>query len=62
MGPFMDEKSLAELLRMSLAGIRRWRYAGVGPKFSKFGSAVRYSLSDVEQWIASRPTGGGTSC
>jgi predicted DNA-binding transcriptional regulator AlpA len=62
MGSFMDEKRLAELLAVSLAALRRWRYTGVGPKFSKFGSAVRYSLSDVEQWIASRPTGGGTSC
>jgi predicted DNA-binding transcriptional regulator AlpA len=59
MESFMDEKRLAELVQMSLAAIRRWRYAGEGPKFSKFGSAVRYSLSDVEAWIATRPTGGG---
>jgi predicted DNA-binding transcriptional regulator AlpA len=59
MGRFMDEKTLAELLRMSLAGIRRWRYAGVGPKFSKFGSAVRYAAADVEAWISSQPSGGG---
>jgi predicted DNA-binding transcriptional regulator AlpA len=59
MGPFIDEKWLAAKLSISLAALRRWRYAGVGPKFSKFGSAVRYSLSDVEAWIASRPTGGG---
>jgi len=59
MARFMDEKRLAELLQMSLAGIRRWRYAGVGPKFSKFGSAVRYAAADVEAWINSRPTGGG---
>lgn len=59
MGRFMDEKGLAQLLAVSLAALRRWRYAGVGPKFSKFGTAVRYSMSDVEAWIASRPTGGG---
>ena len=59
MARFMDEKTLAELLAVSLAALRRWRYAGVGPKFSKFGTAFRYSLTDVEAWIASRPTGGG---
>jgi predicted DNA-binding transcriptional regulator AlpA len=62
MGPFVDEKRLAELLAVSLAALRRWRYAGVGPKSSKFGASVRYAVSDVEAWIASRPTGGGTSC
>jgi predicted DNA-binding transcriptional regulator AlpA len=55
----MDEKRLAERLAVSLAALRRWRYCGVGPKFTKFGSAVRYAVSDVEAWIASRPTGGG---
>lgn len=58
-GPFLDEKRLAEQLAVSLAALRRWRYAGVGPKFTKFGSAVRYAVSDVEAWIDSRPTGGG---
>jgi hypothetical protein len=55
---YKDEKWVAELLCVSLAALRRWRYSGVGPKFSKFGSAVRYSVADVEAWIASRPTGG----
>lgn len=59
MGTFIDEKWLAAKLSVSLAALRRWRYAGAGPKFSKFGSSVRYAVSDVEAWIASRPTGGG---
>ena len=59
MGPFMREKALAQLLGMSLPGIRRWRYFGTGPKFVKFGSSVRYSASDVSSWIAAQPTGGG---
>ena len=27
---------------------RRWRWAGKGPAFRKFGRAVRYALSDLE--------------
>jgi predicted DNA-binding transcriptional regulator AlpA len=59
MRPFIDEKRLAELLAVSLAALRRWRHAGIGPKFSKFGSAVRYAVADVEAWISSQPSGGG---
>jgi predicted DNA-binding transcriptional regulator AlpA len=59
MRPFMDEKQLAKLLSVSLAATRRWRYIGAGPKFIKCGSAVRYSVADVEAWLASRPSGGG---
>jgi len=59
MGPFIREQRLADLLGMSLPGIRRWRYSGAGPRFVKFGSSVRYDVSEVERWIASQPTGGG---
>jgi predicted DNA-binding transcriptional regulator AlpA len=59
MGPFLDEKRLAAELSVSLAALRRWRYAGAGPKFSKFGASVRYAVNDVEAWIASRPTADG---
>jgi predicted DNA-binding transcriptional regulator AlpA len=59
MGTFIDEKRLAAKLSLSLAALRRWRYTGFGPKFSKFGASVRYAVSDVEAWIAARPTGGG---
>jgi predicted DNA-binding transcriptional regulator AlpA len=58
-GQFFDEKRLAGMLCVSLPAVRRWRYMNTGPKFVKFGSAVRYSATDVTAWIASRPTGGG---
>lgn len=59
MGQYFNEKQLAHLLSVSLAALRRWRYSGVGPKFTKFGASVRYALNDVEAWIVARPTGGG---
>jgi len=54
---FVDEKTVAESLQMSLAAIRRWRYQGTGPKFRKFGASVRYSITDLEAWIGSCQTG-----
>ena len=33
---------------MSVRTIRKWRLTGGGPRFRKFGSAVRYSLVDLE--------------
>ena len=59
MGQFFNEKAVAQYLSVSLPAVRRWRYENRGPKFVKFGSSVRYAVSDVEAWIASRPTGGG---
>ena len=59
MGPFIGEKAVAERLSVSLPAVRRWRYESRGPRFVKFGSAVRYAISDLEAWISSRPTGGG---
>lgn len=59
MGLFIGEKAVAERLSVSVPAVRRWRYENRGPKFVKFGSSVRYAVSDLEAWIASRPTGGG---
>ena len=56
---FLNEKNLAELLGLAVSTIQRLRYENRGPKLVKFGSSVRYAVTDVEAWIASRPTGGG---
>jgi excisionase family DNA binding protein len=61
MQSLLSEKELAPLLGVSLAALRRWRLEDRGPAFLKLGSAVRYRPEDVQQWIASRPVGGGRS-
>jgi hypothetical protein len=38
--------------------LQNWRVLGRGPRFRKFGSGVRYKVSDVEAWIESLPSGG----
>lgn len=56
----MDERDLAKLMRVSVTTVRRWRQQArlgssgeKGPKFLKFGAAVRYATSDVDEWIES---------
>jgi len=54
-----NEYQLAELTRMSVASIRRWRLLRQGPKYVKLGASVRYRPEDVSEWLAALPSGGG---
>jgi DNA-binding transcriptional MerR regulator len=46
---YLDEWDVAERLALSVRTLRKWRHlGGSGPKFRKFGSAVRYAIADVE--------------
>jgi hypothetical protein len=49
----MDTRALAGRLGMSEQAIRAWRLKGFGPRFVRFGRTIRYSVDDVETWIAS---------
>jgi hypothetical protein len=48
----LNEKQAADLLTVKLGTLRRWRWAGKGPRFVKLGSAVRYDLVDLDGFIA----------
>lgn len=48
----LDEKQVAEILRVAVTTLRNWRVARRGPPFVKLGlRAVRYRLADVERFI-----------
>ena len=49
----------ARILGVSVATARRWRLLDKGPKYRKFGGAVRYFREDIEAFIAGAPSGGG---
>jgi excisionase family DNA binding protein len=49
---------LAEREGVTLDTIYRWNWLKRGPRFIKFGRAVRYKLSDVEAWENSRIVDG----
>ena len=52
--PLMPEREAAALLGMSIYFLRTARRLGRGPAFARFGTSVRYRLSDLERWIADR--------
>lgn len=54
----LDEKELAQLIRVSVPTLRYWRSTGQGPRFRKVGQMVRYAPSDINAWLNSRPSGG----
>ena len=57
----LTEGELANYLNVSVAAVRKWRGQGRGPAFCKLGSLVRYKREDVDQWLSTRPKGGGAN-
>lgn len=51
MTEYIDETSVAELLGVSKATVRGWRYRGAGPPFYKAEGGVRYKKSEVVAWL-----------
>jgi len=49
----LNEREAAERLGLAVATLRRWRWAGRGPRFLKIGAtAVRYSLEELDAFLA----------
>jgi predicted DNA-binding transcriptional regulator AlpA len=44
----IDEQEAAELLGMSLAMMRRWRWLDEGPRYRKIGRRVVYQIADID--------------
>jgi hypothetical protein len=49
---FVAEQRAAEILGLSVKTLRGWRLRGDGPRYAKFGRAVRYAISDLEAFAA----------
>lgn len=50
---YLREGDAAAFLGLSPKTLSRWRWAGGrGPSYGKFGSAVRYSIADLERFAA----------
>ena len=47
----LKENDAAERLSVEVATLRRWRWAGKGPRFLKIEGAVRYDSADLEVFI-----------
>jgi predicted site-specific integrase-resolvase len=47
----LKENEAAKYLSVEVATLRRWRWAGKGPRFLKIEGAVRYDPSDLTEFI-----------
>ena len=56
----LDEHAVAKFYCVSLATIRRWRWLGTGPIFHKIGALCRYRMTDLEAYLRSTRTRGGS--
>jgi excisionase family DNA binding protein len=50
----ISTKDAARLLGVHYNTLCKWRIRGVGPRFVKAGTMVRYRQSDIEVWLQSR--------
>ncbi len=48
------ESDVSDLLKLSISWVQKARGQGTGPKFIKVGGAVRYRLSDVQEYLEER--------
>lgn len=56
--PNKDEYFAAAYFGVSVSKLRRWRLFDDGPRYRKIGNAVRYSVADLDAWLANCPSGG----
>ena len=47
---WLTEKQAAARLNMSQKWLQKCRVSGEGPPYAKFGSSVRYALSELEEY------------
>ena len=45
------ERETSELLKCTIAALRRWRRERRGPRFVKLGRLIRYRDSDLEDFV-----------
>ena len=53
----LTEHEVAARLGLSVATLRAWRLKRKGPRFVRFGRAVRYLPADLDQFVASSAVG-----
>ncbi|SBV00558.1 Helix-turn-helix domain-containing protein [Streptomyces sp. Ncost-T6T-1] len=57
----LTPRQVAEELGVSPQTLANWRWAGVGPRYTKLGdgrtSPIRYQRGDVDAWLKARESG-----
>lgn len=52
--PYISTKDAASYLGLAKTTLDKCRHFGGGPKYYRFGGAIRYRLSDLDAWAESR--------
>ena len=47
----LNEHKAARVLSVSVRTLQAWRHRGGGPRFLKLGTAVRYRLADLDEFL-----------
>ncbi len=50
----LHEAEVSKILSVKVSTLRRWRWAGEGPRFIKIGAAVRYDPQDITAFIVAQ--------
>ncbi|OQX20051.1 MAG: hypothetical protein BWK76_02525 [Desulfobulbaceae bacterium A2] len=53
----LNEKQAAAFLKISKFTLSKWRSSGGGPSYRKFGKAVKYTMSDLQEFIEKSKVG-----
>lgn len=48
----LTSKAAAELLGLDARTLDNWRYRGIGPVFIRLGGKIRYSVLDLNAYVA----------
>lgn len=51
LGPLMRESVAADVIGVSVDELRKWRAAGLGPRYTMVAGQVRYSVPLVNEWL-----------
>ena len=51
---YLTEKQVAEITGLALSTLRNHRFTGTGIPYAKLGRSVRYSLSDLIDYLEQR--------
>ena len=50
----LNTAEAAEVLRLGVATLHRWRKSGKGPPYIEMGRKVYYRRADLDRWIEER--------
>jgi predicted site-specific integrase-resolvase len=54
----LTERQAAQMLGLAPSTLKKWRWSGRGPAFTKLGAAVRYAPDRLHEYAAAHTSGG----